>query len=273
MENLAGKVAVVTGGGSGIGRGMALAFADAGMNVVLADVDTDAAEAVRGEVEERGARALVVRTDVAERDALETLAEKTFAELGAAHLLCNNAGVTVVGPMHQASDEDWRWVLSVNLEGVIHGIQAFVPRLKRQGQGGHIVNTASMAGHMIAPGLGIYTTTKFAVVGLSESLRVDLGLHGIGVSVLCPGLVKTRIMDAARNRPDRLGGPHPLPPEAGETLDRLGIDPICVGRAVRRAVERNDLYIFTHPEMKHFAELRYRQIVAAFDAAASESAS
>ena len=266
MENLAGKVAVVTGGGSGIGRGMALAFAEAGAHVVVADLEAEAAEAVAAEVEAQGVRSLAVRTDVSQRAALETLAEKTFAELGAAHVLCNNAGVSVFGPIDEASDDDWRWVLSVNLEGVIHGVQAFVPRLKRQGQGGHIVNTASMAGHMIAPGLGVYCTTKFAVVGLSEALRVELGLQGIGVSVLCPGPVKTRIMEAARNRPAELGGPQLPPPGGNEVLDQMGIDPLDVGRMVRAAIERDDLYIFTHPELRNFVEARAQQIANAFDA-------
>ncbi len=129
-----------------------------------------------------------------------------------------------------------------------------------------------MAGHMAFPGLGIYTTTKFAVMGLSESLRVDLGLLGIGVSVLCPGLVRTRIMDSARNRPADLGGPQAAPPGAADNLEQMGIDPVEVGRIVRGAIERNDLYIFTHPEMKHFAVARHQQIAGAFDAEAARRA-
>lgn len=269
MENVEGKVAVVTGGGSGIGRGMALAFAEAGMHVVVADIEEAAAESVREEVTARGVRGLALRTDVADRAALETVAEKTFAELGGAHVLCNNAGVSVFGPLDQTSDADWRWVLSVNLEGVIHGLQAFLPRMRAQGQGGHVVNTASMAGQIATPGLGVYTTTKFAVVGLSESLRIELAPHGIGVSVLCPGFVRTRIAESGRNRPQHLGGAQLPPAGMGAALEQIGIDPLEVGRHVLDAVRANQLYVFTHPGTKQFVELRFRAILAAFDAAAA----
>jgi NAD(P)-dependent dehydrogenase (short-subunit alcohol dehydrogenase family) len=267
MRDLAGKVAVVTGAGSGIGRAMALAFADSGMRLALADVDLAAAERVREEVEKRGARAFATRTDVSKRDEVEALAVRTFAELGGAHVVCNNAGVAVVGPIEATSDADWRWTLSVNLDGVIHGVQAFLPRLRAQGQGGHFVNTASMAGHFVVPGLAAYHTSKFAVVGLSEALRLEVAAQGIGVSVVCPGLVRTRIFDAGRNRPEQFGGPRAADPNAVSLLDTMGIDPERVGREVRDAVVRGDFYVFTHPEMRTMVQERFRQIEAAFEAA------
>ena len=174
MKQLRDRVALVTGGGSGIGRGMALAFADSGMHVVIADIEEDAARKVAGEVEQRGVRSLPVQVDVTDRAAVEALAERSFAELGAVHVLCNNAGVAVFGPLDQMSDEDWRFVLSVNLEGVVHGLQAFLPRMRELEGEKHVVNTASGAGLIAFPTLGVYTATKYAVVGISETLRADV---------------------------------------------------------------------------------------------------
>jgi NAD(P)-dependent dehydrogenase (short-subunit alcohol dehydrogenase family) len=272
MRELAGRIAVVTGGGSGIGRSMALAFADSGMHVALADVDLAAAERVRAEVERRGVRALAVRTDVSSREEVEALAKQTCAELGGVHLVCNNAGVAIVGPLDALSDADWRWTLSVNLDGVIHGVQAFLPRLRAQGQGGHFVNTASMAGHFCIPGLAAYHTSKFAVVGLSEALRLELAPQGIGVSVLCPGLVRTRIFDAGRNRPARFGGPRAADPTALALLEQQGSDAEAIGGRVRDAVVRGDFYVFTHPALRSFVDTRFREISAAFDAAEQRGA-
>lgn len=276
MEDLEGKVAVVTGGGSGIGRGEALAFADAGMHVVIADIDAEAGLRVRAEVESRGVRAVAIQTDVSNRASVEALAEQAFLEMGAVHVVCNNAGVATGGPLADMSDGDWAWVLGVNLYGVIHGIQSFVPRLIEQGHGGHVVNTSSLAGLVSVPGLGIYNTTKFAVVAISETLRFELAEHSIGVSVLCPGIVKTRIGESARNRPEKLGGARPdpfvgipnaaLPPERrGQPLIETGMEPEEVGRDVARAVRENELYVLTHPAAKAIVEKRFERILAAFD--------
>lgn len=266
MEDVAGKVAVVTGGGAGIGRSMALAFADAGMHVVVADVEEAAAEAVRKEAESRGVRAIASRTDVSDLSQMEALAERTARELGGCHLLCNNAGVAVSGPLDTMTAADWRWVLGVNLDGVVHGLLAFLPAMRDAGQGGHVVNTASLAGHIGAPGLGIYCTTKFAVVGLSESLRADLAPHGIGVSVLCPAFVKTGIGRSERNRPAHLGGPRPTPQGFQDFVEQTGIDVEPIGRIVLDAVRAGDFWIFTHPEVKALVESRFQGIAAAFDA-------
>ncbi len=268
MRKLSGKVAVVTGGASGIGRAMALGFAAEGMNVVIADVEDEPADRVRQEIGRLGVKALALHTDVADRAAVERLAEMTFSKMGGAHLICNNAGVGTAGPLDRMSDDDWRWVLSVNLEGVIHGVQAFVPRLRDQGQGGHVVNTSSMAGMVATPGLGIYQTTKFAVVGLSESLRLDLEPYDIGVSVLCPAFVRTALGQAERNRPEELsdsGGSQETMQEVRGLID-AGIDASIVAERVIRAVKNNELYIFTHPELKPLVQARFDQIMAAIDA-------
>ena len=270
LEPLSGRVAVITGGGSGIGRGMALAFAKEGMHVVVADIEGETAQKVASEVRERGVRALALRTDVTQRASMEEVAERSYAEFGAVHVLCNNAGVIVSGTLQTRTYADWEWVLSVNLYGVINSIQAFLPRLLAQDGNAHIVNTASIVGLMSAPSSGIYATSKHAVVGLSESLAEDLAPHGIGVSVLCPGGVRTRIMDSGRNRPQELAETRPDPvieKITGDAID-AGMDPLEVGRIVVAAVRRNDRYIITQSGARPFAEQRCSRILAAFDAAA-----
>jgi NAD(P)-dependent dehydrogenase (short-subunit alcohol dehydrogenase family) len=265
MRELSGKVAVVTGGGSGIGRGMALAFADAGMRVVVSDIELPAAEKVAAEIRGSGKTALAVQTDVAKRESVEALAERTYRELGAAHLLCNNAGVAVFGPLDEQRDSDWRWVLSVNLEGVVNGLQAFLPRMKAQAGQKHVVNTASVAGIAALPGLGIYTATKYAVVGISETLRLEGARFELGCSVLCPGAVNTNIMTSERNRPSALGQSKPFTAPAGigtELLSR-GRDPLWVGRRVRVAVENDEAYVFTDPRSRAMLDARCK----GFDAA------
>lgn len=270
MRELGGKVAVVTGGASGIGRGMVLAFADAGMHVAIADIELGAAEKVADEVRERGVKALAVATDVASRDSVEALAVRVYAELGAAHVLCNNAGVAVFGPLAEMRDSDWRWVLGVNLEGVANGLQAFLPRMQAQPGEKHVVNTASVAGTVALPGIGIYTATKYAVVGISETLRAEGASWGLGVSVLCPGVVRTRIFESERNRPAALGESKPLlMPELRENSPVLtnGLDPLAVGRRVRAAVQNDELYVFTHPETRAMFDRRVAAMNEGFDLA------
>jgi len=269
MRELAGKVAVVTGGGSGIGRGMVLAFAASGMHVAIADVELGAAEKVADEARAQGAKALAVATDVARRDSVEALAERVFGELGAAHVLCNNAGVAVFGELAEMSDSDWRWLLGVNLEGVVNGLQAFLPRMKAQPGEKHVVNTASVAGIAALPGIGIYTATKYAVVGISETLRIEGAAWGLGVSVLCPGAVRTRIMESERNRPATLGESKPVAFALGGSADPVatGLDPLAVGRRVRAAVQNDELYVFTHPGTRALFDRRVDAMRAGFDAA------
>ncbi len=273
MQDLAGKVAVITGGGSGIGRGMAHAFAAAGMHVAIGDIELAAGERVQREVEEMGISSIAAKLDVADRDAVGSFADKVFDKFGEVHLLCNNAGVVTFDLMDDTSDADWRWVISVNLEGVINGIQAFMPRMKAQAGEKHIVNTASIAGIGPHEGIAPYVATKYGVVGISETLHAEREHHGIGSSVLCPGNVHTQIVASGRNRQDDVGGPDSrVHPDVQEQIS-AGMDPMEVGRIVRQAVIDDDLYIFTHPDTREIAEKRFAAILAAFDKCAARSAS
>jgi NAD(P)-dependent dehydrogenase (short-subunit alcohol dehydrogenase family) len=256
----AGKVAVVTGGGSGIGRALALAWAREGARVVVADIDeTDAAETAR-QVTTAGAEALPVRTDVADRRQVEALADRVFDRYGATHILCNNAGVVVHGGLEAATWEDWEWVVGVNLWGVVHGLLAFVPRMIAGGEGGHVVNTASMAGLIASQGLGVYNTTKYAVVGLSETLAKDLRPHGIGVTVVCPMGVATRIRQAGRHRPRALQNA-PSAREGSEmTLIGRTLDPDDVAAQTLAAVRTGALYVITHDEALEPLRRRFQRL-------------
>jgi NAD(P)-dependent dehydrogenase (short-subunit alcohol dehydrogenase family) len=248
MTSFEGRVAVVTGGGSGIGRALALALARERARVVVADIsEADAAETVRL-VAAAGADGLAIRTDVADRGQVNALADRVFDRYGATHVLCNNAGVVVHGGLEAATWEDWQWVVGVNLWGVVHGLLAFVPRMIAGGEGGHVVNTASMAGLIASQGLGVYNTTKYAVVGLSETLAKDLRPHGIGVTVVCPMGVATRIRQAGRNRPDALRNA-PSAQEQGEmTLIGRTLDPDDVASQTLAAVRAGVLHVITHDE-------------------------
>ncbi|MBI1848069.1 MAG: SDR family NAD(P)-dependent oxidoreductase, partial [Candidatus Rokubacteria bacterium] len=192
-------MAVVTGGGSGIGRALVEVFAREGMKVVVADIDEPAAAETAKGVQGRGGQAVAVPTDVSDLASVQALAERAWQAFGRVHVLCNNAGVALWGGLEQATHRDWQWVVGVNLWGVIHGLEAFLPRMIEQREGGHVVNTASMAGLIASQGLGVYNTTKYAVVGLSETLAKDLRGYGIGVSVLCPMGVSTNIRRSERN--------------------------------------------------------------------------
>jgi len=247
MHSLKDKVAVVTGGASGIGRELCLGLARAGARVVVADVDEAGMEATVAGVRQAESEAIRVRTDVSRLGDVQTLADRAFSQWGAVHVLCNNAGVSVHGGLEAATHQDWEWVIGVNLWGVIHGIEAFVPRMIAQREPGHVVNTASMAGLIASQGLGVYNTTKYAVVGLSETLQKDLRPHDIGVSVLCPMGVATAIGESERNRPAHLRGPARA--SAGE-IELIGrtLTPAQVAAQVLRAILANRLYVITHEE-------------------------
>src|SRR5947209_9667705 len=245
--DLRGKTAVVTGGASGIGRALTLRFAREGANVVVADLDEPGMAAVAGEAQALGVKALVARTDVTELAQMQALAARAFETFGAVHVLCNNAGVAAWGALEAATHRDWQWVLGVNLWGVIHGVEAFVPRMIARGEPAHVVNTASMAGLIASQGLGVYNTTKYAVVGLSETLAKDLKPYRIGVSVLCPMGVQTRIRESERSRPAALRneqGP------AGGEVELIGryLPPESVADMVLDAIRRDELYVITHDE-------------------------
>ena len=276
MKELRDRVAVVTGAAGGIGRATARALAAEGMRVVVSDLEADGAEALAEELRASGAEALPVATDVSERDSLEELARRTWEAFGACHLLHNHAGVIVLGPIEERTAQDWEWVLRVNLWGVIHGIQAFVPRMLAMdgAEERHIVNTASVSGLLALPLVGVYATTKYAVVGLSESLRVELAPKGIGVSVLCPGGVQTGILQAERNRPAALGGGRE---RARGTVRSIAgnaqadaedsMDPDEVAGAIVEGVRANDAFILTHPRYGEFLDARHAELRAAVEKA------
>jgi len=246
VRELAGRVAVVTGAASGIGRALARALAQAGMRIVAADVD----EAGLAQTID-GLDGVAVRTDVSERR--EVLA------YGAVHVVCNNAGVALWGGLEAATHRDWRWVLGVNLWGVIHGVEAFVPRMIAQQSEGHVVNTASMAGLIASQGLGVYNTSKYAVVGLSETLVKDLRPYGIGVSVLCPMGVATRIRDSERGRPPALRNEGAAAAAPVELIGRT-LSPEPVAAMVVDAIRRNRFYIIPHEESLEAIRRRFQRI-------------
>ena len=273
MRDVAGKTAFITGGASGMGLAMARSFAKAGMKVVIADIEQAARDAAQAEFESSNAEFLVLPLDVTDRAAMKEAADATEERFGKVHVVCNNAGVAVGGPIDQMAYNDWDWVNKVNLDGVVNGIQTFTERMKAHGEGGHFVNTASMAGHISIPGLSVYTGTKFAVVGISETMRADLLAHDIGVSVLCPGLVNTNIFDSGRNRPEDLPGASLTPlvdPEAGdlsaqlEQMRHTALDPAVVGDMVLHAIRENEFYIFTHPELEAMTDARKDEMASAF---------
>jgi NAD(P)-dependent dehydrogenase (short-subunit alcohol dehydrogenase family) len=268
VRDFKGKVAVITGGASGIGRAMAERFAREGMSIVIADVQQDALDAAERDLLAAGADVLAVHCDVSKRDDVQALARATIDRFGAVHVLCNNAGVVAYRPSWELSLDDWRWVVGVNLMGVVYGVQAFVPTMLKQGDECHIVNTSSIAGLLANSGSAPYDATKFGVVALSETLQHELQMAGgkIGVSVLCPGLVKTQILEADRNRP---AGPLPdgeLP--TGMTRDLMrtvmaaGIPAEQVADDVFHAIRERRMYILPHPEFKALVQKRAEAIVA-----------
>jgi len=265
MKDFAGKVAVITGGASGIGRAIAERCVHEGTKVVLADVEESALATAANELRALGGTVLAVRTDVSKREDVESLANAAFEAFGAVHLLFNNAGVAAGGPAWDATWHDWEWVIGVNLWGVIHGVRAFVPRMLAQNTECHIVNTASAAG-LIAGGMSApYSVTKHAVVALSESLYLSLARQSsqIGASVLCPGMVQSNIATAARNRPEQLQdaavAPTPQMQAGKAALEALiagGMAASKVADKVFAAIQDQQFYILTHPEWMEIIRMR-----------------
>ncbi|NKB58312.1 MAG: SDR family NAD(P)-dependent oxidoreductase [Alphaproteobacteria bacterium] len=260
MKDFMGKTAVITGAASGIGRAVSLAFADRGAKLVMADVEADGLEAARQEAEARGAETVGVVTDVTQQASVEALADAAWARFGAVHIVHNNAGVLIRAPMLDAAEKDWEWILAVNLWGVIHGVRAFVPRMLEAGEEGHIVNTASEAGHFAGDGYGVYNTSKFAVVGLTESLARELRNTPLGVSMLCPGQVETGIFTNT-NRPasfQRNGDDVPVERRATDNA----MEPADVAAKVLAAVEAGELYVFSHvDEARSLIEKRHGRLM------------
>ncbi|MET0379255.1 MAG: SDR family NAD(P)-dependent oxidoreductase [Spongiibacteraceae bacterium] len=265
MQELKHRCAVITGGAGLLGRAMALRFAREGMNVVVSDLRKDAAEAVADEVRKLGVKAIGVGTDVANADSVDQLAERAYAEFGAVHLLCNNAGAVRLKPFVELTRDDWQLVFGVQFNGVLNGIQTFMPRLIAQGGESHIVNTSSMSGvgvpdmrQLNAP----YVTAKFAVVGLTEVMAASLAEHNIGVSVLCPGFT---VAD-----PDGFDPKNFLMPAAAWYRDNL-LPPEAVADEVVHGVRENRLHIFPHRAGRSEVQARHDKLMHAFDQAEKTS--
>ena len=274
MKDVAGRTAFVTGGASGIGLGMAKVFARAGMNVVAADIREDHIAAAQAEVDEAGLSPQVwfVRLDVTDRAAFRAAADEAEALFGKLHVLCNNAGIGILRPITKASEADWDWAIDVNLTSVFNGVQAVLPKIRAHGEGGHVVNTASMAGILQYSHAGVYVTTKFAVVGFSEALRAELAPEGIGVSAFCPGGVRTNIRDYEATRPERYAaeeapaGQRPafsLSDADRARLATLTATPEEAGTLVLQGIRDDALYIFTAPEFRPGVEQRFEAILRA----------
>ncbi|MBD3729880.1 MAG: SDR family NAD(P)-dependent oxidoreductase [Sphingomonadales bacterium] len=271
MKDLAGKVAFITGGGSGVALGQAKVFAEeAGMKVAIADIRQDALDEAMEYFAGRNVTVHPVRLDLTDRAAFAAAADEVERVLGPVYLLCNTAGVSQFGPLAQATYDDWDWQMSVNIGGVLNGVMTFMPRMIARGQGGHIVNTASMSAFVALPRCGIYTTTKFAVRGLSESLRAELGEFGIGVSLLCPGAVNTNIHRSVETRPEKFGetGYYGRDEQVFAGLKQViqdGFDPIDLGRIVREAVEEDRFWILPYPEFIDGQKKRDADVIAAME--------
>jgi NAD(P)-dependent dehydrogenase (short-subunit alcohol dehydrogenase family) len=272
MKDLAGKTAFVTGAASGIGLGIATALAQAGVKVMLCDIEQAAlAKAVEG-LKRTNVDVDGVRADVSLKAELKAAAEATLARFGKMHILVNNAGVGGAGPYGMWTAEGWEWTIGVNLMAVVWGIEIFGPLLERHGEGGQIVSTASIAG-LLSRSSQPYNVSKYGVVALSEGLRSELAPRGIGVSVLCPGFIKTRIVESQRNLPARFGPPPevPLPAPAQDYVNFIrqrhenGIDPQYVGELVREGIENDWPYIFTDTEFEPYVEARFAAIKQGFD--------
>ena len=270
MKNLKNKSVFITGAASGIGFGMACAFAEQGMRLGLADIDSKALADAEQKLRSTGVEVISFPLDVADRETLRQVAAAVEAAFGNVHMVCANAGVGGrIGPLDEATDEDWDWVTEVNLKGTVNTVQSFLPCLKRHAEGGHIVITSSMSGIRIFKpnrGQGIYNTTKFGLMGYGEALSLDLEPLNIGVSILCPGFVDTHISDSGRNRQSRYGGPFDsvkkgILPAPGSG----GTDPLEYGRWVARAVRENRLYVITHTSERHMVEERHSRLMEAFD--------
>jgi NAD(P)-dependent dehydrogenase (short-subunit alcohol dehydrogenase family) len=274
MKDLAGRTAFVTGAASGIGLGIAGALAQAGVKVMLCDIEEAAlAKAVEG-LKRTNADVDGVKADVSVKSELKAAADATIARYGKVHILVNNAGVGGGGPYRAWTDSGWEWTLSVNLMAVIWGIEIFGPLIEQQGEGGHIVSTASIAGLISSGGTIPYNVSKYGVVALSEGLRGDLAGGGIGVSVLCPGFIRTQIVNSVRNLPERFDRPSEAGLAAMRSSDLFkfiqdrvshGIDPSYVGELVREGIENDWPYIFTDVEFEPLIEARFAAIKQGFD--------
>ena len=270
MEQIEGRVAFVTGGASGIGLGIVKRFIENGMKVVIADLRQDHIdEAVEYfESRQQGRNIHAIRLDVTDREAMSAAADEAEKVFGHVHVVVNNAGVGIEGPLKEATYADWDFGMGVNLGGVINGVQTFTPRIRAHGEGGHIVSTASLAGMITMPSnMIMYVTAKAAVIAMMESLRTELAAEGVGVSVLCPGPIKSNIHQLNQNRPERFGAGEAFVEAADRLAQRqvsdLWMEPEEVGDMVVDAIRNDRLYIITHGEWREAAENRFKAILEA----------
>lgn len=279
MSKLRNAVAIVTGAASGIGRSLALEAARRGARVVVADLDTDRCTPVVSAIQGLGAEAVAAACDVTDVDAVQALAQATLDRFGTVNLVCNNAGVCIGGTLETTSPNDARWMFEVNVFGVHNGLRTFGPLLRAaaaRSEFAHVLNTGS-ENSLGTPPLGpasLYNATKHAVLALSDNARVELAPAGVGVSILCPSLVRTDIMLSLRHRPDRLGGAKHLPPESVARVDQFmsqAHSPDETARIALDGIESGDFLIIPHPEVRGFAEDRMRRIAQALDAADARS--
>ncbi|MFT5693904.1 MAG: NAD(P)-dependent dehydrogenase (short-subunit alcohol dehydrogenase family) [Oceanicoccus sp.] len=275
MKEFEGKVAFVTGAASGIGLGIAKAFAARGMKVMMADIENETLQKAVASLQESNGQVEGVLCDVSDVEAVRHAAKKTIEVFGKVHVLVNNAGVGGGGGETGSIPlEDWKWTVDVNLMGVVYGCETFVPLIKEHGEGGYIINTASMAGQVGAPGMGPYNATKFAVVGYTESMNAELVPQGIGVAALCPAWVNTQIINSRRNHPagaeSESGQVGMLDDMEGIVAEAIsaGMSPDTVGKWVVESMEQEAQYIFTHPNWKIVSEAKAQRVHQAYDAAA-----
>jgi NAD(P)-dependent dehydrogenase (short-subunit alcohol dehydrogenase family) len=266
MQEFEGRTAVITGGGSGIGRGLATVFARAGMRVVVSDIEEPAAAETVHLVEAAGGQAIAVPTDVADFDDVKRLAARAREAFGNVHVLCNNAGVSHRRRGVDATHEDWVWMLGVNLWGTVHGMEAFLPAMLASGQEGHIVNTSSMNGIVPSALSAMYSTSKYGVLGLTETFRNELQGTRVSISALCPAGVRTQITRSERNRPAQLAAPTPPPPHTPSNNFDLSEprQPEQVGDMVLEGIRRNQLYIFTDMKVKALVDDHHRRMTEEF---------
>ena len=267
MDEFDDRVAVITGGASGIGLAYARIFGSLGMHLVLADIEGDALAQARDGIGASARSVITVPTDVSDADSVQRLADTVFAAHRTVHVLCNNAGVSVTRSLLTATTADWQWMLGVNVWGVIHGIQSFVPAMIERGEPGHVVNTCSVASFTVMPGYGMYSATKHATAAISEALLGDLAAVGalIGVTAVCPSLVRTRLFSADRNRPDDLRAGAPEPSDEQDRVDAIteGIQtPDDVAASMLGAVRADQLWVFPNRDRLDFVRQRIERVTA-----------
>jgi NAD(P)-dependent dehydrogenase (short-subunit alcohol dehydrogenase family) len=268
MKNVEGKVAFITGGANGAGFGMAKVFAKNGMKVVIADIRQDSLDRAMAQLG-NNPNIHAIQVDVTDRAGMARAADETERVFGKVHVVCNNAGINLFVPIEDCTYNDWDWIMGVNFGGVVNGVMTFIPRIRKHGEGGHIVNTASMAAYLPSAGAGIYTAAKFGVRGLSEALRLSLYQYNIGVSVFCPGLMDSMIYESEKIRPKQLAS-EASTARSQVIMDRLpevhklGMKPEEVGEKVLAGIRRNDMYIFSHPEFVDELREIFDETLAAF---------